>query len=129
MCDESIIIKQSLSGKKFFTMLFVLLFSSIESLFPLIVCRAVSIYSFSVMVFPFLSSNFKFEFCITHNNKGKNSIISLLFSSSNVPFNLIVFIKFKIKLIFISELSSILLIELKINKELINIIIKNIFDS
>ena len=123
------IVKQSLSGKKVFIKFLTLFFSFITSVFPLIFSNAFSKYCFSVITLPFLSSNFKLKSLNNHNKEGKYSANSASSSIVESFLILIVSLKFKIKLKVFIAFSSKGPKELKINKELIKIATKKIFES
>ena len=96
---------------------------------PLIFSNALSKYCFSVIFFPFLSTNLRLKSLNSHKKYGKYCANSSLLSSLKEFFNFIVLLKFRTKLKELMAFSSIVPKELKINKELINIAIKNIFES
>ena len=123
------ITKQSFSGKYVFIKFLTLFFSSTESDVPFTFSKAFSKYCFSVITFPFLSSNFKEKSLKSQSKVGKYSPRS---SSLSSLFTLLIFIdllKFTIKLKVFKVISSIAPKELKMNKELIKTDIRNIFES
>ena len=75
------ITKQSFSGKYDFIRFLTLFFSSTISDVPLTFSKEFSKYCFSVMTFPFLSSNFNEKSLKSHNKLGKYSLNSSSLSS------------------------------------------------
>ena len=123
------ITKQSLSGKYVRIKERTLFFSSIISLEPFMFFNAFSRYCFSVITFPSWSSNLSEKSLKSQNKVGKYCASSSSFSIDELFLNLIVLLKFSTKLKLLIAFSSIVPNELKINKELINIAIKNILLS
>ena len=123
------IVKQSLSGKYVFIKFLTLFFSFIISESPTLFSKALSKYSFSEILLPSLSSNFKLKSLKSHKKEGKYSDSSSSLSLCDKLLIFIILLKFKMKLKEFIAVSSMAPKELKINKELINIAIKNILLS
>ena len=96
---------------------------------PLFSSKAFSKYCFSVITFPFLSSNFKLKSLKSQSKVGKYLARSSSLSSIETLFILMVLLKFKTKLKLLISFSSKVPTELKINKELIKTAIRNILLS